>query len=151
ADIFPTQLHQIPVLSLKDIEIQFNPLAGKISSLSFQIGSVYPFQVGNLFTLENVGLRMFVNVANPGFLLTVFGAIKVKNDASISIALLVPENKQDNWILTMEVVLYLTSITDIAGLPINTPFGDLSLPDTLLTINDLRLNLFEVDFNPINQ
>jgi hypothetical protein len=151
ADIFPAQLHQIPVLSLRDIEVQFNPLAGKISSLSFQIGSVYPFQVGDLFTLENVGLRMFVNVANPGFLLTVFGAIKVKNDASISIALLVPENKQDNWILTMEVVLYLTSITDIAGLPINTPFGDLSLPDTLLTINDLRLNLFEVDFNPTNQ
>ncbi|GHO90556.1 hypothetical protein KSF_006040 [Reticulibacter mediterranei] len=151
ADIFPDQLHQIPVFSLSAIEIQFNPLAGKISSLAFQLGSVYPFEVGNLFTLDKVGLRMFINVANPGFSLTVFGAIKVKDDASISLAVRIPENKQDNWILTMEVVLYLQSIADIAGLPINTPFGELSLPDALLTINDLRLNLFEVDFNPINQ
>jgi len=153
ADIFPEQLHQIPTLFMKDLEIQFNPFVGRLICMAFQVESVHPFQIGDgLFAIDDVGLRMFIDLTNPGFSLTVYGSIKVKEDASIDITVQLPQNfKQDNWVLTMEAVLYIESVNDIVGLPINTPFGELSLPDALLTISDLRLNLFEVDFNPINK
>lgn len=154
ADAFPEQLHQIPTLFMDNIEIQFNPFQGQLNFLAFQVQSVHPFQVGdNLFAINDVGIRMFITLSSsPSFSLTIFGTIQIKGGISVNIAVYLPANfKTDNWTFTTEVVAYLGNVADVANLPINTPLGELHLPDGLLTIDNLRINTFEVDFNPINK
>ncbi len=151
-NLFPDVLHAIPTIFIETLNFQFNPFAGTFSSLLLQFTTVHPFVVGdNLFSIDNIGARLMFDLVSKNVVTTLMGSVQFKGDDSIDVAVTLPADlKNDNWTFTLDLVLYLSGLADIAGLPISTPLGDLQLPNAMLSITDLRLNTFEVDFNPIN-
>lgn len=152
-DVIPDQLKQIPDFLMDEIQIQCDPLQGEIRYLSFRVKSAHPYDVADgLFIIDNIGLRMAINPssAKPSFSMTLFGVVKFGADSYVNISVLLPEDyTHSDWVYSMSGVIDLKNIADIEELPINLSIGELLLPDNFFTIDSLSLNLFEIDFNPV--
>jgi uncharacterized protein DUF6603 len=151
--VIPSELKQIPNFFMDEIQILCNPLNGEIQYLTFRVQSTHTFSVADgLFSLENTGIRMTISpmAQRPCFSLSIFGTIKMSGDSYVDVSVLVPENyTQDNWVFTMSGLIDLGSVVDIEGLPINLSIAELVLPQNFLSIDTLNLNVFEIEFNPL--
>ena len=155
AGVFPGSLPQIPTVFLDEIRVLLDPIQSRFEYLTFRARSVHPFKIaGDLFTINNVGVRMNINPdrTKPSFSLFVFGSVKVKDEVFLDISVLLPENfSQNNWIFSMSGEVDLQGIADIGQMPINISTGELKLPQGFIAVESLKLKVFEVDFNPIRQ
>ena len=153
SDSFPRQIHDIPAFFLDEVKVIFDPLRAQLQFLTFRLISARPLKVaGDSFVLGQVGLRM--NVTPPagaqGISLTLFGTMSVSDEVELDVSVLLPENfQQKDWVFMMSGGADLKGFNDIELLPVNTPVGELTLPPDFLTLESLRLNLFEISFNPL--
>ncbi|HKQ08990.1 MAG TPA: DUF6603 domain-containing protein [Blastocatellia bacterium] len=152
SSIFPDELKQIPTIFLDEVQILLNPLQLQFQYLTFRLLSVESINYADYLLIDKVGVR--VNLAPAagasGISLFIFGTVKMGETATLDVSVLIPENfSQNNWIFMMSGEVDLESINDVELLPINTPIEELQLPDGFFTLETLNLDLFEVDFNPL--
>jgi hypothetical protein len=151
-DLFPPVFHDLSTLTVSDFTLNADPSPARIRMMVFELGSGHPFQVaGDWFVIERVGMRATVDLARstPAFGLQVTGKVRLDDEVTLDVSVVLPENwKTDTWVFSAEGSIDLRGLSDVSLLPIATPPGELGFPSSMLTVTELQLHHFEVDFNP---
>ena len=152
ANVFPESLKSVGTFFLDDVQVILDPDPPAIQFLSFRLKSVRDLPISDSLILNKVGLRVDVTPEDAEVALTLFGHVKIKDDANLDIQIMLPGNlSSDPWDLFMSGDVDLNDLSDLQHLPVGHKVEDLKLHPNFLTLKSVALKKLEVAFNPIQK
>jgi hypothetical protein len=148
---FPQQLHDLPELTLHDMELQADPLAPRLQRLSFAVDAPDPISIGDTgFDIDQAGAQVEVLMweGAPQLSLSLVGHLALNDWAQFGVRVDVPPNGAGTWDVSVSGQLVLERLEDLDNLPIGTRVSEFHLPDTFVQLDEVDLRRFEMAFDP---
>lgn len=148
---FPDELRTWPSVFIDWVEIHLDPGSESvITFVGFAVQSPNKLTLTSGMTIEQVGTRMALNLAatSPRPLIKVFGLLGVGSRARFDVSVTLPAHwSVDPWKFEMHGAVNLAGLAEVSSLPIHTPLADLGFPSAMLSVTDVQVSRFEVEFD----